>query len=257
MGQTVIDKVRRSAQVIAEVERVLACMRNGADHYQVLDISRDASIDVIRKAYCKAVEQIHPHKCRDLIDDDGVIRWKLSQAFLRVSEAFSTLSRPARRIEYDSQFTRRPVVPLPLPSIPGPLDSLPAPEIKPASVMTDPDMSRFGLGNAFGQPNLHIPAIKDRRATERLILRVPVRVVADGRLWEEVAESRDVSRGGIRLCLSHAVEVNECLLLEFPMPLALRVHSFSDSLYSVRAIVRHGTTGQRGTFLAGAEFQEP
>jgi len=80
-----------------------------------MGIESDASIEDIREAYRRAVENLHPLKCRDIIELDGVMRWKLSQSFLRIVEAFSTLSRPARRIEYDARRNRRPTAPLPVP----------------------------------------------------------------------------------------------------------------------------------------------
>jgi hypothetical protein len=109
----------RATQVRAEVDRLLACIAEGADHYRVLDINRDSTIERVRLAYCKAVEQLHPLKCQDLVEGDGVLRWKLSEVFLRVVEAFSVLSSPGRKVEYDGLLNLRPIKPLPMPHLAG------------------------------------------------------------------------------------------------------------------------------------------
>lgn len=262
MNMTEIDTgiAKRAARVRAEVERLLACISAGADHYRVLDVSREASAEKIRKAYCRAVEQLHPLKCQDIIETDGVMRWKLSEAFLRVVEAFSVLSSPGRRIEYDGTLNRRPVTPLPLPHLPEQL-AHPVHEsvaLAPTSATSDSapqPRHRYGLGNAFGYSELNAPKARDRRRSGRLALRLPVRASSDDLSWQEVTESIDISRSGVKLRLSLSPKAGDVLVLELPMPLALRNHSFDDKMYVVRAVVRHSEPNGKG-FLVGAQFEE-
>lgn len=251
MSQTAIDSgiQKRITKVRSEVERLLGCISDGADHYRVLAVTRDASIDDIREAYRRAVEHLHPLKCREIIEADGSMQWKLSQAFLRVVEAFITLSRPARRIEYDGVLNRRPTSPLPLPKMP---ESTRSGEIR---ALTGPiPVERVALGTAFGYSERGAPKASDRRRVIRFALRLPVRVTSEEGDWQEVTESWDVSRLGIRLCLSREVEPGTVLRLELPMPEYLRLHSPAESIYVINAVVRHiyGATGKRA--LVGAEF---
>ena len=244
----------RATQVRAEVERLLTCIAEGADHYRVLDIGRDSTLDRVRQAYCQAVEQLHPLKCQDLIEGDGVLRWKLSEVFLRIVEAFSVLSSPGRKIEYDGLLNLRPIKPLPMPDLPEFRSHTDASAF--ADLNPDGDNSkRFGLGNAFGYAELNAPKVADRRGTARLALRLPVRVSSDNNDWQEVTETLDVSRNGLKIQLSRSPQPGTVFFLELPMPLALRSHGFHERLYVVKAVVRHARPAE-GRYLVGAEFQD-
>lgn len=63
------------------------------DYYGVLGVSRDASEDELKKAYRKLARQYHP----DANPDDPSAESK----FKEVAEAYSVLSDPARRRDYD------------------------------------------------------------------------------------------------------------------------------------------------------------
>jgi hypothetical protein len=245
----------RATQVRAEVERLLACITEGADHYRVLDISRDSTIERVRLAYCKAVEQLHPLKCQDLVEGDGVLRWKLSEVFLRVVEAFSVLSSPGRKVEYDGLLNLRPIKPLPMPHLPGFRSRVDSSAFTDSNPGGNDGSKRFGLGSAFGRTELDAPKVADRRGAARLALRLPVRVSSDTNDWQEVTETLDVSRSGIKIQLKHYPEPGTVFFLEFPMPLALRSHGFHEGLYVVKAVVRHAQPAD-GRYMVGAEFQD-
>ena len=252
-GQAVLEG--RGSEVRAEVERLLTCIAEGADHYRVLDIGRESTVDDVRLAYCKAVEQLHPLKCQDLIEGDGVLRWKLSEVFLRIVEAFSVLSSPGRKVEYDGLLNLRPIKPLPMPNLPAFRSRSDPSAFAGANPDGDNGTTRFGLGSAFGYAELDAPKVADRRAAARLALRLPVRVSSDDNDWQEVTETLDVSRGGVKIQLSRAPQPGTVFFLELPMPLALRSHGFHDGLYVVKAVVRHALP-EDDRYLVGAEFQD-
>ena len=64
-----------------------------ADHYDVLGVSRDASIDEIKKAYRKKARQLHPDV------NPGA---EASEEFKLVTHAYDVLSNEDARRKYDS-----------------------------------------------------------------------------------------------------------------------------------------------------------
>jgi len=67
------------------------------DYYKVLGVPKDASADDVKKAYRKLARQLHPDRNRD--DAAAETRFK------EVSEAYSVLSDPGKRKEYDEART--------------------------------------------------------------------------------------------------------------------------------------------------------
>jgi molecular chaperone DnaJ len=63
------------------------------DHYTVLGLQRDASLDEIKKAYRQLAMRHHPDRTQNNPQD--------TEIFKAVAVAFATLSNPARRAEYD------------------------------------------------------------------------------------------------------------------------------------------------------------
>jgi hypothetical protein len=69
------------------------------DHFAVLEIPRDASLDVIQTAFLKHAKRFHPdvHHVPALAD----LRAKLETIFRRLNEAYETLSNPIARQSYE------------------------------------------------------------------------------------------------------------------------------------------------------------
>jgi len=65
------------------------------DFYKVLGLSKDATADEIKKSYRKLARANHPDAHPDDPRADG--------RFKEISEAYSVLSDPAKRKEYDEQ----------------------------------------------------------------------------------------------------------------------------------------------------------
>ena len=71
-------------------------MRSGKkDYYEVLGVPKDASEDVIRRAYKKLAIKWHPDKH---VDD----KKEAEEKFKEISEAYSVLSDPKKKREYDT-----------------------------------------------------------------------------------------------------------------------------------------------------------
>ena len=82
---------------------------------------------------------------------------------------------------------------------------------------------------------------KERRKTLRQDLAIPLRVqgfLSDGRTWDEITTTVDVSSAGACFPLTHEAELGQCLLLSLALPKRMRQHDLTDATYSVYALVR-------------------
>lgn len=68
------------------------------DYYEVLEISRTASIDEIKQAYKILALRHHPDRHQGLNEDDKKIE---EEKFKLINEAFEVLSDPVKRKKYD------------------------------------------------------------------------------------------------------------------------------------------------------------
>jgi len=75
-------------------------------HYGVLGVKDTASVSEIKAAYYKAAKKYHPDMHFVLANDS--LKDKLSGIFSSIYDAYSTLSNPQKRSEYDKTTTIRP-----------------------------------------------------------------------------------------------------------------------------------------------------
>jgi len=71
------------------------------DHYETLEVSRNASPEVIRAAYRSLMQRLHPDKLTPGQDDSG--------RAARIAQAYEVLSDPVRRVVYDRALDSLPV----------------------------------------------------------------------------------------------------------------------------------------------------
>lgn len=99
---------------------------------------------------------------------------------------------------------------------------------------------------------------KNRRRAARLQLALPVRVTGHGEhegQWQEISETLDVSRAGVRLSLARKVRRGQVLHLMLPLPWRLRQHGHADPSYRVYAVVQRVLpSSQPGLKQIGLEF---
>ena len=99
---------------------------------------------------------------------------------------------------------------------------------------------------------------KNRRQTARLPLYLPVRVTGYDRAggkWQEITQSGDVSRSGVRLPLKHRVRRGMVLHLSLAMPWQMRQHGHDEPTYQVYALVRRVLPASApGVKMIGLEF---
>ncbi|MEK6304015.1 MAG: DnaJ domain-containing protein [Acidobacteriota bacterium] len=199
-----------------EIELLAGLVIEERDHYTILGIERAASASEINTAYCRAVEFFHPLKYRHLLESDNILHWKLSCAYLRVVEAFSTLSSRSRRQAYDGTMKRQII---------GSLRTRERGQSATGSSLIASSMARAKASSAKPQPLNG----RERRRVERVQLCLPLVVVFE-RHWQEVTETIDVSPLGVKFRLSRPIELGTFVRLELPMPSNLRTRADDHAL---------------------------
>jgi DnaJ-like protein/PilZ domain-containing protein len=223
-----------------EIELLATLVIDEPDHYTVLGVERGSPTSDINTAYCRAVDFFHPLNYSHLAESNNVLNWKLSCAYLRIVEAFSTLSSRARREAYDGTLNRQIV------------GSVRSRQRGLSAADTTKVVSTLG-GNAGSVAKPTFPHNgRERRRVERLEMRLPLVVVFDHH-WQEVTETVDVSPLGVKFLLSRPVEPGTLVRLELPMPQDMRTNSNDSVLYTVSGYVIQVTPGS-GQRVVVAEF---
>ncbi|MEW6734836.1 MAG: DnaJ domain-containing protein [Acidobacteriota bacterium] len=86
-----------------QIERKLAEIRDGATHYQVLELERDASKDVIAMAGSKLTKQFDLAREQELSSFGLNVRDQLREIALAITKANEVLSDPVQKQRYDEQ----------------------------------------------------------------------------------------------------------------------------------------------------------
>lgn len=97
----------------------------------------------------------------------------------------------------------------------------------------------------------------ERRRSARAALRLPIRIdgyYEDGAAWSATSTTEDASAGGARFPLSQEVRIGHALLLNLPMPRALRDRDHWDADYRTWALVRHVERSTDGSWKVGVMF---
>lgn len=223
-----------------EIELLAGLVIDEPDHYTVLGVERGSSASEINTAYCRAVDFFHPLNYSHLAESDNVLHWKLSCAYLRIVEAFSTLSSRVRRRAYDGTLNRQIV------------GSLRTRQRGLSGANTAKVVSTLGVApGSVAKPRIP-PNGRERRRVERVELHLPLVVVFDHH-WQEITETIDVSPLGVKFLLSRPVEPGTLVRLELPMPPDLRTKTDDNSFYTVSGYVIQ-VTADSGQRVVVAEF---
>jgi curved DNA-binding protein CbpA len=75
----------------------------GANHYQVMGIARDADVEEVKKRYLVLVKTFHADTLGRKFDP-GVVQ-KANEVFARVTEAYKVLVNAPKRLQYDRRLT--------------------------------------------------------------------------------------------------------------------------------------------------------
>lgn len=256
-----------------ELERVLERIECASTLYQVLALKRSATAENMKSAYRQTVTLLNPSgEVRRHLDPN--LQARIRRALNKVSNAFSVLTNYGKRVEYDNSLVNRDPVPLSRDPVPVPL-SVDAPEATEANLATKTKSAevkqRAGLAKdsevinikpsrmhetAYTKPAEQMPGA-ERRRFKRYKSRFPARVMGHDRVngkWDEVAETIDVSKGGVSLRMNKSVRHGMVLLLMLPLPVKLRCHGYSEPVYRVYGIVCRVKPTSDEQWIIGLEF---
>ncbi len=94
----------QASDILALIGERLKLLDEHGDHYRLLGVPHDVSVEALRKTYFSLAKQLHPDRLASLgITDDGRNAQRL---FAEVNAAFAVLSDPVRRSEYTSILKR-------------------------------------------------------------------------------------------------------------------------------------------------------
>src|SRR5205085_2318120 len=122
-----------------------------------------------------------------------------------------------------------------------------------ADVVTTGDMAGGETQRAYNEFSRSVKS-DNRRRTERFRLAMPTRVTGYDKLtgkWDEMTQTINVSRTGVRLRLRHRLRLGNVMHLMLPLPVKLRSHGYYDSTYKVYAIVRRIEPAKGGEQAVG------
>jgi len=231
------------------LEHLLQQVERSTSHYEALSVERSASDAQIIAAYQQATAVLQPWRtaleARGEAAADALARVELAAS--RLAYAYSVLSNPNKRIEYDRFVVVR---------TPGPLmnDAAPPPVAKPVA---SPRALELRVASAPVSE-----AKENRRRSQRVPLSAKAAIIGYHRKtgkWAEEAETVDASRTGVTLRLRHRVRHGNVLYMSLPLPAHLRSHGADEPEYRVYALVRRVHPVKDGIRVTALEFvgEEP
>ena len=265
-----------------ELERVLERVECASTLYQVLAIKESATVENMKSAYRQTVTLLNPsdEKHGHL---DPKLQARMKRALNKVANAFSVLTNYGKKVEYDNSLVNRAPVPrsvaVPKATKPNPATKPKAADVKqpadikqpadfkqPAHLKQPPGLATDSEVTHIGPSGIHKaiytkPAEQtqdaERRRFKRYKSRFPARVTGydsvNGK-WDEVAETVDISKGGVTLRMTNAVRQGMVLLLMLPLPVKLRCYGYAEPSYRVYGIVHHVRPTADDHWITGLEF---
>jgi len=264
MLHTDVPSDQMNAHLIA-IEGVLSRVDSATTYYQVLGVDRSAGQQEIKAAFQLLVDVLFMQYAisRNI---PGEMIPQIDRTFNRGCQAFATLASFAKRREYDTalafiaskpqskdQTARQKVV---LPGVRLSTNQMPPDRDRgaaPAMISTD----RVGRQASAYAESARAAASDNRRRCARMKLTIPARVTGHDQQhgkWNEMTETIDVSRTGVKVRLRRKVKHGMVLHVTLPLPPKLRSHGFSESTYSVYTFVRRVEPSRHGVRAVGLEF---
>jgi curved DNA-binding protein CbpA len=94
----------REVNTLSVVEELFA-RASGATHYEVLGVTRTASLDEVKRTYYSHAKRFHPDLFRR--DVDAVIQQRIDAAFAKIAQAYEVLKDSSLRTSYDIKLSKQ------------------------------------------------------------------------------------------------------------------------------------------------------
>lgn len=264
MLHTDVPSDQMNAHLMA-IEGMLSRVDSATTYYQVLGVDRSAGQQEIKAAFQLLVDVLFMQYAisRNI---PGEMIPQIDRTFNRGCQAFATLASFAKRREYDTALAfiaskpqskdQMPIQKVVLPGVRLSTNQMPADRDRgaaPAMISTD----RVGRQASAYTESARAAASDNRRRCARMKMSLPARVTGydqqNGK-WNEMTETIDVSRTGVKVRLRKKVKHGMVLHVTLPLPSKLRSHAFSESTYSVYTFVRRIEPSRQGVRAIGLEF---
>lgn len=247
-----------------ELEGLLARIEAAATYYQILCVDRTDGQDQIKSAFERLVNQLFPpYTIGRMIPSE--ITSRIDHAFIKTSQAFAVLACFTKRKEYDlalmSILTRTAVSDESRNRTSQVQKAIAAEQNEPTTPVLPSSGDQLNLKQVLQRKGVFSETTRaksgdNRRRVERFKLSIPVRVTGCDRQgkWNEMAETVDVGRTGIKVRLRHRVPPGTVLYVTLPLPAKLRSHGFAESSYNVYTLIQRVDPPRQGVRLVGLEF---
>ena len=249
-----------------DLEGLLSRVDFATTYYQVLAVDRTAEQETIKSSFQRIVNLLYPpYVVGRTIPAE--ITSRVERAFIKASQAFAVLASFSKRKEYD--FALLSIADRPGAPVETKARKTKNNQTEPSASVHPSDSSgarppnneivisrSHQLGVAFRESSKE-SSDENRRRCERFKLSIPARVTGYDRKngkWQEMTETIDVSRTGVRIRLRKRVKRGTVLFVTLPLPSKLRSHGFAEQAYSVYTLVRRVEPPKQGIRAIGIEF---
>jgi CheY-like chemotaxis protein len=236
----------RTSTGFGGLEHLLQQIERSTSHYEALSVEPSASNAQIIAAYEQA-EAVLQALCAALEtggETASEAHARVELATSRLAQAYSVLSNPSKRVEYDRFVVVRKTAPLP--------GNAAAP-----AVAETPRASRPSENASRARQRAAAEMDENRRRCQRFPLLMTATVIGYDRKagkWAEEAQTVDASRTGVTLRLRRRVRHGNVLYLTLPLPTRLRGHGVDEPEYRVYALVRRVHPVKEGVRVTALEF---
>jgi tetratricopeptide (TPR) repeat protein len=194
-AQATPERPQAQSQDAVEVRRMILGAYQGLlfkDHFDLLGIPPTATEADVRLAYTRLVRILHPDACRDLNLDD--LREQREAVFVRLSQAYKTLSDPEARAAYQREIEqRKPRQRRPTPTPPPP-PTPPAASHPPASHPASPAPAAAPRPQPAPAPRREPPASADVEMRVEEAIGRAEQLIAERMYWEAIQQLEPMIR---------------------------------------------------------------
>ena len=247
-----------------ELEGLLARIEAASTYYQILCVDRTDGQEQIKSAFERLVNQLFPpYTIGRMIPSE--ITSRIDHAFIKTSQAFAVLACFTKRKEYDlalmSIQTRTAANDEPRNRINQVQKSVATEKNEPTTPALSSSGDQVNLKRLLHRKEVFSETTRakggdNRRRVERFKLSIPVRVTGCDKRgkWNEMAETIDVGRTGIKVRLRRRVSPGTVLYVTLPLPAKLRSHGFAEASHNVYTLIQRVDPPKQGARLVGLEF---